>query len=153
MLQYIHFFCFRSTVFHYHLTCERLHRLFFFLKIIIKEESCVLSVNSGGKSVTIYSNITHPQRKNEDVYQRRERVWMSQGIGKWSRISFPSLVISFHSAEITQDRRWAALWRVLHASLGTSGLRTIPGRQLSKSWKLVTEFPYVVFKWLADKKW
>lgn len=41
-------FVLEAPVFHHYLTCEGLHHLFlFFLKIIMKEESCILSVNSG----------------------------------------------------------------------------------------------------------
>lgn len=95
-----------------------------------------LSINSRSDSVTICSNITRPQRKWKRVEQRRERDWMSRGIGKWSKLPFTSLVIGFPSAEVRQDRRLAALWWFFNASLGTSGLRPIPGRHLSKSWKL-----------------
>lgn len=60
---------------------------------------------------------------------------MSQGIGKWSGMPFPSLVTGFHFAEVRLDRWLVALGWFFNASLGTSGLRPIPRRHLSKPWK------------------
>ena len=68
------------------------------------------------------------------MIEKEERLNVS---GNWemSGMPFPSLVTGFHFAEVRQDRWLVALGWFFNASLGTSGLRPIPRRHLSKPWK------------------
>ena len=77
---------------------------------------------------------------------------MSQGIGKWSGMPFPSLVIGFHSAKVRQDKRWVALgWFLMHLWEPVAWGPFL-GDIYQNLESLTIEFPYIVCKQLAKEK-